>query len=451
MPDDIRNRKNNDSPAAEGEAWTDDKLRQSFVTRIRHNTTIGRFAGVVVVVLLLILEIVIMAQSGSRQLSRDTTPTITVMLLLVCSLILDALCLVDIYVSYEMRVKIVVYTLEYLLLFIICIVGGTIYLAPLLCTVLTEMYISLPKLRDQFILLAVGVVLYIASCILGEYSEDPEWIDVATVVGDVLVGILIILAHFAVVNAVLWLYRLNRRLSASLKAEEESRDELKEVYRQLSESAVYEERNRIAGDIHDHVGHAITTVIMQTEAAKKLLDSNPKEAKSAIISANMQAKNALEQMRDSVHLLAGRGEGRSIKMVIDEICAQTMDGTDIKIISDVDDVQLGEMQYRITGNAVKEALSNGMRHGGASAFYIEFKREGAFDRLLISDNGTGLKDGYTEGYGLRRMRMSCEAIGAEMAISSEDGEGCELTLRLPVAVSLNVKEEKRNDKGVARR
>ncbi|MCD8201097.1 MAG: sensor histidine kinase [Clostridia bacterium] len=409
----------------------DDELRQSLFSRIRSNTTFLRFVGLIVVLLLLVMEVVIIVQlSPSRLFSEETTAPIII--IVVCSLVLDALCVMDIYIAFGMKTRIVVYTMEYLMLFVVCLMGGTVYISVLMCIVLTQMYIALPRLRDQIILLCVAAVLYVVSFIISGYVRDIDVNVVTSFVGDAFLGVLILLAHFSVENAILWLYRLNKRLSASLKAEEESREELKDVYRQLSESAVYEERNRIAGDIHDNVGHAITTVIMQTEAAKKLMDKDPENAKKAITSANVQARNALEQMRDSIHLLAGREDKVTIKSAVEETFYKTMDGTDIKIMSDIDEIAVGDMQYRIIDNAVKEALSNGMRHGGATAFYVELKREGDTDRLLVSDNGRGLSSGYTEGYGLRRMRLSCEAIGAEMKMESVDGEGCELTLRLPV-------------------
>jgi signal transduction histidine kinase len=247
-----------------------------------------------------------------------------------------------------------------------------------------------------------------------------------------LTGLLLLAFHFLIVNFSVTSYRNNKRLTAALQEAEYSRDELSKAYNKLAETAVFQERNRIAKDIHDNAGHSMTTVIMQTEAAKLLIDTNPEEAKNSIISANIQARNALEQMRESVHLLAGRTGGRSLREEIEEIIAQTMDGTSLKVRYDLDDINLPEEKSRFVCNSVKECLANGIRHGKATAFYVEMKREDKMASILISDNGTGIEGEVVYGFGLRVMSEKCESFGGKLSISSEGGEGCEVNIRLPI-------------------
>ena len=94
--------------------------------------------------------------------------------------------------------------------------------------------------------------------------------------------------------------------------------ELQKAYDELAEVTALQERQRIAKDIHDMAGHSITTVIMQTEAAKLILDSNPQEAKSKIVAANLRAQHALEELRESVHLLSGRRSRLSLKEALQQ-------------------------------------------------------------------------------------------------------------------------------------
>ena len=194
---------------------------------------------------------------------------------------------------------------------------------------------------------------------------------------------------------------------------------------------MYEERNRIAKDIHDNAGHSMTTVIMQTEAAKLLIDNNPEEAKNRIISANIQAKNALEQMRESVHLLAGRAHAKTLRAEFEEIIAQTIDGTELKIRCDLEDLQADEEEHRFLCNTLKECLANGIRHGKATTFYIELKNVLSCISLLISDNGCGVQGEINEGFGLKGIREKTEKLGGRCYFSSEDGEGFEVTITLP--------------------
>lgn len=97
----------------------------------------------------------------------------------------------------------------------------------------------------------------------------------------------------------------NKEVVKKLQEVAEREKKLQEAYENLKEMAQLEERNRIAKQIHDTTGHSITTIIVQTEAAKLKFDTDPEEAKSRIVSANMQAVTALEELRKSVRVLSG--------------------------------------------------------------------------------------------------------------------------------------------------
>ena len=75
--------------------------------------------------------------------------------------------------------------------------------------------------------------------------------------------------------------------------------------------------------------------------------------------------------------------------------------------------------------AVKELLANGIRHGGATAFYIELKQVFGEIQLIISDNGSGVSGEIEEGFGLKGMREKAEALGGKCVYTSEQGEGFE--------------------------
>ncbi len=246
-----------------------------------------------------------------------------------------------------------------------------------------------------------------------------------------MLGLLVMAIHFFFAMLLMRFYRTTQKLSVALKEADERKAALKDAYEKLSQTAVYEERNRIAKDIHDNAGHSITSVIMQTEAAKLLVDTYPEEAKKKIIAANIQAKNALDQMRTSVHLLAGRQNTVSLKDEIEEIVAQTIDATDLKIRCDTEDITLDGELSRFLCNSVKECITNGIRHGGATAFYIEIKKHKDEITFLVSDNGKGLDKDFKEGFGLKGMREKAEHFGGKLIISGEPDEGCEVQIFLP--------------------
>ena len=171
---------------------------------------------------------------------------------------------------------------------------------------------------------------------------------------------------------------------------------------------------------------------MQTEAAKLIIATNPEEAKNKIVAANLQAKHALEELRNSVHLLSGAKEQQTLKMSLAQIIRESTDGTGIVIRSEIQEIQTSPEYTRFLCNTLKEGISNGLRHGGATAFWFECKEENGEIRFLLSDNGKGVEDGkMREGFGLSGMRRRVETLGGQMHIESESGEGFELRLSLP--------------------
>ena len=352
---------------------------------------VRKWLGLVVVAALAVMEAVICAQYASSD--PDAQEWWMYIMLVVCCILLDVSAALKFYVIKPLNLKLAAYGADFFFLLVMSVITANDFTVVLYCLVTTELYTSNNEsLKLSFIIFGISAGVFVLSFVLGGirlYRGVPVYTAVVGIVGGSLFGLFILLIHFAVITAFMRFYRMSRRLSAALAEADASKAELEKAYEKLSKTAVYEERNRIAKDIHDNAGHSITAVIMQTEAAKLLVDTDPEEAKNKIISANIQAKNALDQMRSSVHLLAGRPAAISLKDGIEEIVAQTVDSTDLKIRCDVEDVALGEERTRFLCNSVKECISNGIRHGGATAFYIEAKRRKDEVTLLVSDNGSG--------------------------------------------------------------
>lgn len=389
----------------------------------------AKYLKIVLLAVLVIIEIVICAQHVGK---RGGVPFIAS--IVACCLLLDVFEALNCFVIKKYAAKLVFYALDSILLLLICLLTGNSYLSTLYCIVLTQFYLSFDDGKVNTILFIVSCGLFVISFVCGwvmVYKGASLYESIVQIFGSLIFGIFILGMHFAVVSFLLKFYSNNKKLSLALKEADESKAQLEEAYQKISETAVYEERNRIAKDIHDNAGHSMTTVIMQTEAAKLLMDSNPEEAKNRIISANIQAKNALEQMRESVHLLAGRAHAKTLREEFEEIIAQTIDGTELKIRCDLEDLQADGEQHRFLCNTLKECLANGIRHGKATTFYIELKNVLSCISLLISDNGVGVNGEVKEGFGLKGVREKAEKMGGRCYFSSEEGEGFEVNITLP--------------------
>jgi len=403
------------------------KLKFNLATAIK-------YVDLVCCILLIVLEGLVVTQQFDIDWAKPYSIALFITLISCCALTIVTSVLKH-FVEKTFKVRLTLHILDSIFLFVICLITGNYYLSTLYCIILTQFYIAADGFKPKLALLITSCGLYTISFVCGYLMNNPgaDIYHVAVnIVSGCVWGLVILVLHFVIAIFLLSYYNNNIKLAKALKEAEERQEQLTSAYQKLSETAVYEERNRIARDIHDNAGHSMTAVIMQTEAAKLLIDTDPEQAKAKIISANIQAKNALEQMRESVHLLAGRDNGQSIKGAIEDIIAQTIDATDTKVRYDVDDVAFDANEYRFICNCAKECLANGIRHGKATAFYIELKEENGYATFIVSDNGQGAQE-FEEGYGLKGIRSKCEQLGGKVSFTAEEGEGFEVSICLPVS------------------
>ena len=301
--------------------------------------------------------------------------------------------------------------------------------------VFTEFYTTVKRGKAVVWIYVLCVPIY--ALIYTARMLAPEAVDIPlpVLLQESIGAFVLLTTHFLFAQIALAFYRQFLRLDKTLKELNESKKELEKAYAAVREVSVLEERQRLAKEIHDTAGHSLTTVIMQTESAKLIVEDNPEEAKSKIVAANLQARHALEELRDSVHLLSGATAQKSLKDELLSIIHESTDGTGIKIRSDVGEVAASQAKHRFLCNTLKEGIANGLRHGGATAFWFECKQEENKITFLLSDNGKGA-DGNTvrKGFGLTTMEERARALGGEIAFSSEDGEGFEIRMELPAEI-----------------
>lgn len=352
--------------------------------------------------------------------------------LLVVIFVLTLSEVLDLFAVKKNKGKIVFYILE--ALSACCLLFFTVGTYPIIVymLVLTEFYISAEKSKPSLWLFFLSVPLYAISYGSQVAIRIGEDVNLFQIFRQSLGSIVALTAHFIAVHIALAFYRQFLRLDRALRELAESKKELEKAYEVVAEVTALEERQRIAKEIHDTAGHSITTVIMQTEAAKRILETDLDEAKNKIIAANLQAKHALEELRDSVHLLSGATENRTLKDALLGVIHESTDGTGITIRSEIENAEVSEAKYRFLCNTLKEGISNGLRHGGATAFWFELKTEAGKLRFLLSDNGKGVPTGgLKRGFGLTTMQDRAKSLGGEVAFYFEDGEGFEIRLVLP--------------------
>jgi len=210
---------------------------------------------------------------------------------------------------------------------------------------------------------------------------------------------------------------------------------LKETSQELEEFTIMAERNRIAREIHDTVGHTLTTVLMELEAGERLTEVDIPLSKEKIGLAKEQVRRGLQDIRESVRTLqAGRelmGFVPSLKLLIEET---TKHGSvyfnyDIKEIP-----KLSSSQEKAIYRALQEGITNGIRHGKSTAFVFILEYVNGNVHFMLQDNGKG-SDTIIKGFGLTAMEARVKESGGIFMVHSEPGEGFQINITLPVEES----------------
>jgi two-component system sensor histidine kinase DesK len=184
------------------------------------------------------------------------------------------------------------------------------------------------------------------------------------------------------------------------------------------------ERERIARDLHDLLGHTLSVIILKSELASKLADRDAERARSEIRDVERISRDALAQVRAAVR---GYREG-SLVTEIDN--ARAMLATaGIEVAVDGQPPTLPAAQDAVLALAIREAATNIVRHAGARRCRIGVTTGGGSCVVAITDDGVGGSDPF--GAGLSGMRERVEALGGTMV--RDGGRGTTITIALPVA------------------
>lgn len=198
--------------------------------------------------------------------------------------------------------------------------------------------------------------------------------------------------------------------------------QLKQYMDEVNRLSVVEERNRIARDIHDTIGHNMTALIMQLQMAEHLYKDDPTRAEELLASAVGTAKDSLAGIREVVETLRGEEAFRYSDDAIRHLAAEFSVKTGATIHLDImngngeRNPSAGMTLYRI----VQEALTNAVRHGKATEISVNIEYDPKEIRFHILDNGIGTEE-LKEGFGLKGIRERVEAFGGEVTIESEQG------------------------------
>lgn len=229
------------------------------------------------------------------------------------------------------------------------------------------------------------------------------------------------------------LKELNETLE--LRVQERTRSlehSMREVARARAEMSVLEERSRIAGDIHDIVGHTLTTTVIQIEAGKRLIEKDMLRALEKFELSQELVRNGLNEIRRAIQIEQEDDEHFTFPDVLYRLIAETEMHAGVTIDASISPLPfLTLSQKKFIYHALQEGLTNGIRHGNSNHFIFNLERHGMLLHFTLRDNGMGTDD-IQYGFGLTTMQNRAKKINGQITITSQPGKGCRLYIQLPV-------------------
>ena len=201
-------------------------------------------------------------------------------------------------------------------------------------------------------------------------------------------------------------------------------DKLHEAYTEIEHLAKVAERERIARDLHDVLGHTLSLITLKSELAGKLLDRDPGQAKREIHDIENAARDALAEVRHAILGYRAKGLTEEFKQA-----KSTLETAGIEVEVQSKPVAMPASYESVLSLALREAVTNIVRHSKARHCSLRMEPVNGNCELEIRDDGRG---GFQlEGNGLRGMRERIESLGGTLERETE--KGTRIAIHLPVS------------------
>jgi two-component system sensor histidine kinase DesK len=271
---------------------------------------------------------------------------------------------------------------------------------------------------------AMGFFIYAAASVPWLDQSRKVWLWLAMIIAVILIEARVLhlpnvfalmMAFFSVTTAAANFYFAQKKCAA--KKLQLAQDEVEHL-------AKVAERERIARDLHDLLGHTLSLITLKAELARKLVDRDPQKAKQEMLDVEHTSRAALADVREAIS--GYRGQGLAAELIR---ARKTLETAGIIVDSEFDELPLTPSQETVLALALREAVTNVVRHAQAQQCSVRLQREDDQCKLEISDNGRG--NNTPEGNGLRGMRERLELIGG--SLQRQTKAGTRLVIHLPLA------------------
>lgn len=223
-----------------------------------------------------------------------------------------------------------------------------------------------------------------------------------------------------------------RQLNESHEALQTAHRQLGDYAGQVEQLTVVRERNEIAREIHDTVGHKMTALVVQLQVAHEMAERDPGKVKEVMAVCEQLTRDSLHELRVSVRTLKEDDRGISFQEVLEELLNEfsAMTQMEAHLSLNGDSSAIPSSLQPTIKRIVQEALTNAKKHGNAHTCFVEILVGEEEIKLTIADDGIGQKN-VIPNFGLINMKERVAEHRGSFAIESVEGEGFRIYITFP--------------------
>ncbi|MED0946670.1 sensor histidine kinase [Bacillus mobilis] len=208
------------------------------------------------------------------------------------------------------------------------------------------------------------------------------------------------------------------------------RNQLNEANEQIKDLVKREERQRIARDLHDTLGHTLSLITLKSQLVEKLIVKNPERASAEAKEITQTSRTALKQLRELIsdmRMITVEEEIEQIKAILQAA------NIGLEIKQETSASSLSPIEQNILGMCLREAVTNVVKHSKATRCTVSVLESQGELILTVEDNGIGLADQSHDGNGIRGMKERIALIDGFVELGTIN-PGTLLTVKVPVVI-----------------
>lgn len=254
-----------------------------------------------------------------------------------------------------------------------------------------------------------------------------------------LFNLFIVVGYARIINELYMQRSLLKRQKQQLNAKHE---ELELAYDALNQSvlerealAAEQERHRMSGELHDHMGHAMASSLIQLQYIQKVMTKDVNIAQEKLTQTYAHLNQSYEEVRQFVRqsqvtMTPGTGL-EQLRKRIEDLGQYIQLEIAIQIDSSLSQWQLEASQETHLLRIIQESMTNSLKHGHATCFQVRMSKEmSSVVKLILQDDGQG-SDGLETGYGLGSLKRRAAMLGGCISFETQAGKGFKTVLEMP--------------------